>query len=858
VLQEILHRVDVDLLMIIAHGEGDHFEDARNDKIPDSLIRTWQLRGQPVVFNNSCSSWTSTGEAFLVAGARAVIGTLWPVTNDVAARIGSYVGERSHDEDVLTLLHQGMRAVAEPETVAYVYVGLPDTRLLARASTDEEETLSVLTEAMDMLYRCLNELAEEGKLDVAMALHNAAVPALRERFGALVTPGEVPLHLPPPLAQASVLDIDYALANASLRFLRNILPTVAPQRTPAVLDQIRHVMQTAYRELTTWDERHRVHMGWDEANPSEASRVLLTALFTGEGVLPFASLLADLGYADEARHWTDVAIQLIGPPDDDMVIQRIRDGVTEKYTTAWSPDGNTGGPATIDWLAEAVDKAVLAYRFGEAREKLGDISQAIAFTRLRSTSPKPGSAAEMQARTRLRALRTAEDDILGEHVAGFVEACRGDNLHQRSIAAADMLRYAADNRRPLSNKIVRQALELDSQHEPVHHWVSHRLSILGAGLTYYASQDDRGGIDAVLKEVFGYLGAYELTAVVPLNELAAWYYQNGDYLAAFEIGLDLGTRLRDARCFDSAARLLCFTARVILRAYGAQPELKLLARFFEVSEMIGRILSGHFDVRAAIGDRVSDVLTETESIWRQIADRGDWRLALQGYTAYTCWPAVRKILEWELLSNALHPRNVEAVQNLAAYGSLTRESHVQINVDFTVNMTTTTHRQGRTGPDTVYGLCPLYGSATELRSPSATFVAGTAVFPLRHQESVTIKEIGVPALDIVNGWATYHERWGSRTVPHRLRIDLAPGLIPAGVRCQRRGGEPAAAAIRFDEVGCHIDVHGAFPDEPWLADLTMSFGNSPELGGAITAPSLPFIHEMPIEVYSLLMSRPLH
>ncbi|MFF3816722.1 hypothetical protein ACFYYD_08905 [Streptomyces bluensis] len=856
VLQEVLHQVEVDLLMIIAHGEGDHFEDARNDQIPDSLIRSWQLRGGPVVFNNSCSSWTGTGEAFLAAGARAVIGTLWPVTNDVAAHIGSCVGDRPHDENVLTLLHHAMRAVADPETAAYVYVGLPDTRFLARASIDEEETIAVLSEAMDTLYRCLNELAEEGKPDVAMALHNAAVPALRERFGALVRPGELPLHLPHPKAQASVLDIDYVLANASLRFLQHVLPMVAPQRTPAVLDQIRRFMRTVHRELTTWDERHRIHMGRDEANRSEASRILLAALFTGERALPAAALFADHGDAVEARYWMDVAVQLIGPPDDDTVIQRIRDGITEEYITVWSPNENTGRRSTIDWLARAVDKSVLAYRFGEAREKLGDTSRAVAFYEAAIDLTEAGSAVETHARARLRMLHTAEDGILSEHVAAFTTACRSGDPHASSTAAADMLRYAADNRRRLSDRMVRQALELDSAREGSHHWVSHRLSVLGAMLTYYASQNDHERISATLDEVFGYVCAYESTAIVPLNELAAWYYQNGDYPAAIDIGLDLGTRLRDSRCFDSAARLLCFTARVILRAYLSRPEPGLLGQFFEVSEMIGRILSDHLDVRTTIGDRMSDVLTETQSIWRQIADKGDWRLALRGYSAYRRWPAIRKIPEWELLSKAHHPRNVEAIHNLAASGSLTREAHVRIDNDFTVAMTTTTHRQGNTGPATVYGLCPLYGSATELRGPSATFVAGTAVFPLRHQESVTIKEISVPALNIVNGWATYHERWGSRTVPHRLRIDLAPGLIPAGLRCQRRGAEPAEATIRFDETGCHIDVRGAYRGEPWLADLIMSFSNSPELGRAITTPSLPFTQEMPIELYSLLMSPP--
>ncbi len=856
VLREVLHRLDVDLLMIIAHGEDDHFEDAHNDRIPDSAIRTWQLRGGPVVFNNSCSSWTTTGEAFLAAGARAVIGTLWPVANDTAARIGASIAELFHDEAVPSLLHRTLREIADPDAAAYVYVGLPDTRLQARESIHEEETVAVLSEATDTLYRCLNEIAEEGEPDLAMALHNAVVPALRERFGALVRPGELPLHLPPPKAQASVLDIDYVLANESLRFLRNVLPMVAPQHSPAVLDQVRHFMRMAHRALTTWDERHRAHMGWAETSPSGPSHILLSALFAAERALPAVPLFVDYRDDGEARHWMDVAVRLIGPPDDDTVVRRIRDGIVAEYVTAGSPEGGSGSASTVDWLAQAVDKPVLAYGFGSAREKLGDTGAAIAYYETAVDLAEAGSVVETEARARLRTLRTAEDGVLAEHVAAFTRACRGDNLHVSSNAAVDMLKYAADHATPLPDRTVRQALDIGSRPDGTLHWVSHRLNVLGAALAYFASRKDRAGGAAVQAEVFGYLDTHESTAVVPLNELAAWYYRNGDHPAAIATGLDLGTRLRNARRFDPAVRLLCFTARVILRSYQARPDTALLGRFFEVSEMIGRILSERSDVRAALGDQVSDVCTETRSIWHQIADQDDWRLALRGYSAYLRWPAVRRVPEWELLSKAHHPRNLEAVRDLALSGSLTREARVRIAPDRTVTVTTTTHREGATGPDTVYALCPLYGGATERRGPAATFVAGTAVFPLRRGQSVTITETGVPALDVVDGWATYQERWGSRTVPHLLRIDLARGLIPAELRCRRRGGERAEATVRFDEAGCHIEVRGEFGDEPWLADFAMSFSHSPDMARLITDKSLPFSQGLPIELYTLLMLGP--
>ncbi|MEV6892202.1 hypothetical protein [Kribbella sp. NPDC051137] len=847
VLREVLQRVDVDLLLVIAHGEQDHFADSANDEISDSLIRTWQLRGAPVVFNNSCSSWTTTGEAFLAAGARAVAGTLWPVTNDLAAGIGTSVAESLHDQDLLTLMHQAVREAADPDAAAYVYVGLPGTRFLAREILDEDEMVALLSQAMDSLFRCLNGLAAEGKVAVATALHDATVPALRARFGALATPGELPAHLPPPSAQATVIDVDYLLANASLSFYRAILPTVSPQRSAAVVEQIRRHLGIAHHELVTWPERHRAWLAASQARRPAASDILLTARFAGAQVLPFASLCAELRRPDEARHWLGVAAELIGASGNQMVLDRIRSGVVEHYSGQSPSD-----PVTIDWLAEALDRSLLAQQFGLISEQLGDTSEAIAFYQAAVELSPAGSAAETQVQARLRNLRGPQGDPLIEYVAAFETAVGGDDYCTVGDAATDLLKYAAGNSRSLSDELVRRALAHDVPHGGSHHQVVHRLKILGAALTYFAAHNDPAGVEAAVSEVFSYVGAYESSAVVPLNELAAWHYGRGDLTAAIATGLAFGTRLREARCFESAARMLSFTARVIPRAYSAAPDPKLLEQLFDVSATIGRLLTEHVEVGTSIGDRVDDVLEQTESVWRQLADRDNWRLALRGYQASTRWPGVRRIDDWELLAKANHPRNLDAVRTTF----LVRDCRLRIEADLTVTRTTSTTREGSSGPGTIYALCPLADRPAELRGPGATFVAGTAVFALTAHETVTIEEIGVQVLSTADGWSTYRGRWGSNTVPHRLRIDLAPGLIPAVIRCEQRGRRSSRATVRFDETGGHIDVRGEYSDEAWVADVTVVFARSPELGRLITSPDLPFSQELPAELYTLMMADP--
>ncbi|WP_171182166.1 hypothetical protein [Ruegeria sp. HKCCD8929] len=52
--------------------------------------------GSPVIFNNACASWHQLSGRFMFAGARAYIGTLFPVTGAEAAKVAEFFVE--HDE----------------------------------------------------------------------------------------------------------------------------------------------------------------------------------------------------------------------------------------------------------------------------------------------------------------------------------------------------------------------------------------------------------------------------------------------------------------------------------------------------------------------------------------------------------------------------------------------------------------------------------------------------------------------------------------------------------------------------------------------------------------------------------------
>ncbi|WP_144421150.1 hypothetical protein [Ahrensia marina] len=54
--------------------------------------------GSPVIFNNACASWHQLSGRFMFAGARAYIGTLFPVTGTEAAQVAEFFVE--HDEGI--------------------------------------------------------------------------------------------------------------------------------------------------------------------------------------------------------------------------------------------------------------------------------------------------------------------------------------------------------------------------------------------------------------------------------------------------------------------------------------------------------------------------------------------------------------------------------------------------------------------------------------------------------------------------------------------------------------------------------------------------------------------------------------
>jgi len=122
------------------------------DSIHQGQFHSVASQSSPVVFNNTCWSWSDVGAFFLSCGARGYIGTLWAIKNDAAV-----VGARTFYDNlfsgtVLNALHLATKAISQTASKdIYVFWGLHFTRLppglgreMGRAAVRRELMMSVV------------------------------------------------------------------------------------------------------------------------------------------------------------------------------------------------------------------------------------------------------------------------------------------------------------------------------------------------------------------------------------------------------------------------------------------------------------------------------------------------------------------------------------------------------------------------------------------------------------------------------------------------------------------------------------------------------------------------------------------
>lgn len=84
----------------------------------------------PVIFNNTCWSWSGISESFLNSGARGYIGTLWAVQNNVAKEVAENFYENVFGDSIMNILHTANKKTKGTDSEdIYIYWGLPFSTL---------------------------------------------------------------------------------------------------------------------------------------------------------------------------------------------------------------------------------------------------------------------------------------------------------------------------------------------------------------------------------------------------------------------------------------------------------------------------------------------------------------------------------------------------------------------------------------------------------------------------------------------------------------------------------------------------------------------------------------------------------
>ncbi|MFC6225634.1 CHAT domain-containing protein [Hymenobacter artigasi] len=107
----------------------------------------------PIIFNNTCWSWSGIVDSFLTAGTRGYIGTLWEVNNEVAKLSAEEFYKNVFKDTVANSLHKAIeKTKGTPSEDIYVYWGLHFSTLKKSCSI-ENSRLNIAEFLMKGFYR---------------------------------------------------------------------------------------------------------------------------------------------------------------------------------------------------------------------------------------------------------------------------------------------------------------------------------------------------------------------------------------------------------------------------------------------------------------------------------------------------------------------------------------------------------------------------------------------------------------------------------------------------------------------------------------------------------------------------------
>ncbi|MGN6417347.1 MAG: hypothetical protein ACTHMC_07640 [Pseudobacter sp.] len=111
----------------------------------------------PIIFNNSCWSWSGIADSFLVGGVRGYIGTLWKVDNGIATQVAEDFYSHVFNHTIVDALRKATEITkgSDNENI-YVYWGLHFSKLKKGAAVNKSRE-HVCHKLLQSFYRWIDQ-----------------------------------------------------------------------------------------------------------------------------------------------------------------------------------------------------------------------------------------------------------------------------------------------------------------------------------------------------------------------------------------------------------------------------------------------------------------------------------------------------------------------------------------------------------------------------------------------------------------------------------------------------------------------------------------------------------------------------
>lgn len=876
VLRETLERLPTSVVLIAAHGAERSIELERGRHVRDAEIASWHLAGSPVVFNNSCSSWTELGQAFLQAGARAYVGTLWEVTHEAANGVATGLLQHmltAPDEGIARALAVAVGGEAAAATIdhgSYIYVGLPQASARMEPPLNRFERLETAALALHRLYDFLHRLIDDGRIRIARNVQPSVHSTVIAGFSGLTEPDDpYPLRLPPPFA-GTVLDLGFVVGTADVQALRRMAQASPTEEQEALLTQCLSALDDVVGDLSSRSERHRA---FQAARSTEADvggsfmnagiedyRLLVHTAY--EVVLPLAKDCCDVSMKEEAGRLVALASVMVTirsdlgegtPPHPLTVLRRIRQGMPQKAQVY-----GTGEQIEIDQLDNAVNRSDLANRFGIALRGLGHEAAAVAFFELAAELAGKGSPDEFNARANL----WRHADPLGRLPQLFEEQLAAGDLDNAGITGGNLLRAAGAARQPLSPDLLGKIELLPDGVPGAEAHASAECQLLGGLAVYRAALGRLEEAEACTDRIGDHLYDRLITepgglarATVSARALFEYLHEIGSFAAACKEGAKVADRLSRAQLLEEALRTHFAVSTTAIDGYNAMRSDRFLVAFLEHSASAGRLVRDRPTLADDLLDMVDSVAENTTAIWHQAEANGQIEIALRAYDAQRYWRDGVTDPAWELLRAARSEQNLAAVRGLGATGDLRRSAIVVIDDNFSITAEVTTSRSAGAGPP-IISTWPLSAQPTSCSHdpPNAFVVARSLVTPLAPGGRSTVWETGLPNLHgDSRGAYLYSDVWGSRIIGYTLELRLPARLLPQRIRVQGVPRDTVAIDMRFVQDGCEVRIVPRSTEVRWIGRVDVNCFDVGDTRFPFTAKDGPFGDWVPVELFEHTM-----